>query len=367
MANAKTVSVLAGRDLSRIMRDKAFLFIVASQLLILSVSVSFSQAFPAFLAGEVATPEGFARIGVGGADPFWQAFRESGKEGFVRIDIQGDIDSFARDRFDALVFARDFEDQARLGLPVVVDAYIAEGPKASLISYQVRDVLEDLDQELRISRLADGGLAYTEYRLPEDQRRGDAPAELIYTAMLPLFILFICVVAGNMMITLLSFEVEEKTLEPLLATPVSAAEVVAAKATVAISVVASQLIVWIAVFEATDIDVAHPLLLLFAGCVYVAGFTALGHLAFSLAKNRDGAQNIYAAFILPGIIMLLPFGELPPALEPLLSIIPSRIIAHLALSPTIPPDILAGLTITTTIALGLLTTTIQKTRQDTYR
>jgi ABC-type Na+ efflux pump permease subunit len=347
---ARRIKVMAEKDLSRLIRDKAFLFMVASQFLLLSLSITFSQFLPLFLTGKVPMPSGFASVGVVGDDMFWSAFQESGSF-FERSDLNSGLLFFGRGNYDALIVAKDFKAGFNGTAPLEVDMYLREGPKKSTIMLHAKQALERLDGEARAARLMVHDTGYVEYSL--EKAPDMTNSSLTYTLLLPLFIVFISIVAGNLMITLMANEIEEKTADTLLSAPITIRDLMLGKALTAFSIVFCQLIVWVAVFEAMGIYVAHPLLLIIYGGAFAAVFIAFGLLAFSLAPTRDAAQNVYAVLMLPSMVLLLPLGSMPGGLEPLLGIVPPRVIAYLTLSATLPLQVIVGVAATVVFAATL--------------
>jgi ABC-type Na+ efflux pump permease subunit len=336
----RTVLVVAWKDLRRLVNDKAFVFMAASQLILLSLSLTFSSFLPQFASGQAPTPPHFALVAVVGDEAFWSAF--PGRDPmFERNELEPALFYFGRGTYDAVVAAPGYGQRVNGTGPLKVDLYLRPGPKRATILLKVKSVLEGLETGARSGRLGIRGGDFVEYRLVDKPLQ--ASSSLVYTVLLPFFVVFLAVIAGNTMITLLSNESEEKTLETLMSCPLTYVDVVVGKSLASLGVVLAQLAVWICVFRLTDVYLAHPLLLFAFACAYVLSFVALGIAAHALAPGRDAAQNVYAALMLPSVVLLLPSGVLPGIGDVALDLVPSRIIAQAALTQTLPPALLAGM------------------------
>jgi ABC-type Na+ efflux pump permease subunit len=354
--------ILARRDASRLVSDKSFLFMVASQLLLLSVSLTFSQFLPRLMSGSAPVPPSFARVGVVGDDAFWSEFR-GGQSMFERTDAGAGLFYYGQGDYDGLIVAENYSARLAGAGPVIVGLYLREGPKKPTILVQVKGALERLDSAARAQRIDGAGNGYVEYRLKAEPAGNSS---LVYTVLLPLFIIFLAVAAGNLMITLMANEYEEKTVETLLSTPVMFRDMAFGKALTSFGLVFVQLLVWVAVFGRAGVYVAHPELVMLYGSALVLAFVSFGLLAFAYARTRDSAQNIYAMVMLPCILLLLPFGTVPPEYSWALNLVPSRVVAFAAIDRAIPPGIMAGIaaTVALSAALFVASVKISEKRQD---
>jgi ABC-type Na+ efflux pump permease subunit len=323
------ILVLGRRDLMRIMRDKAFIFMAASQLVLLSLSLTFSHFLPIIASGDMPVPNSFALVCVSGDDAFWAAFANQSM--FERNELKTGLFFFQRGTYDALVSAEGYDSKVNGTTPIQVDVYVRENSRKPAVVAKLKAVLESLEGRVRADRVFYHDVAYTEYQL--DDRPPSSVSSLIYTVLLPFFIIFLAVGAGNMTITLLANESEEKTLETLLSAPLAYRDVLISKSATSFAVVLIQLMLWVAAFGAADIYLSNPILLLAYALAYVVAFVSLGLISYSFGGSRDAAQNIYAVFMLPSILVLLPMQSLPKLLEPFLNLVPTRVIAQLALTP----------------------------------
>lgn len=341
MSRLNGIKAVCIKDVKRIMREKSFIFIIAAQLLILSLSISFGRFFPDFLSGGYRIPPGFALVGVVGPDEFWKAFNNTSL--FERTSLESGLLFFRRGNYNALVVARSF--LVNSSNPVVVDYYLNPGAKSALITSRVKGALQRIDDEVRQVRLKDAKINYTEFRLNtiSDKNVG---LDLLYTLLLPLFMLSISVVAGNLMITLVATESEEKTLPLLASTPMTVMDILLSKSLTCMVVMPTQLFVWILVLMISNFGIAHPCALFALGLVYTLFFIALGLFSYSMTLSRDAAQNVYAVLILPVFAFLLPvYGGLSES-KILLGLVPPHILSYLSLSNTVPDYILAGIAVT---------------------
>jgi len=348
------IPVLVKRDLIRLMKDKAFLFMVSSQLVLLSLSLTFSHFLPIIASGDMPIPNSFALVCVAGDDTLWAAFANDSM--FERNDLEPGLFYFQRGTYDALISAEGYGSKVNGTAPIQVELYVRESPKKPAVMAKLKSILQGVEGRVRTDRVVIHDVGYTEYTLRD---RPAAPvSSFIYTVLLPFFIIFLGVGAGNMTITLMANEVEEKTIETLLSTPLRYRDVLISKSATSFAVVLIQLIFWMAAFGAADLYLANPLLLAAYASSYVVVFVSLGLISFAYGKSRDAAQNIYAVFMLPSIVVLLPAESLPLLLEHVINLIPTRIIAQLALTPHLPNGIIVGVLATTLASAALFAAAI---------
>jgi ABC-2 type transport system permease protein len=348
--NMKTVFILARKDLLRLMSDKAFLFMAASQLVLLSLSLTFSQFLPIYASGGMPTPPHYALICVAGDDAFWEAFPK-GDPMYERNDPKTGLFYFQQGTYDAVIIAEDYGGRLNGSLPIKADLYVRPGPKKPTILAKTKAILEGIDVSARLARLRIHETPYTEYRLAE--KPPSAASSLIYTVLLPLFIVFLSVTAGNLAITLMANESEEKTLETLLSSPITMRDIIDSKSFTCALAALAQLTAWIIAFSLGGIYIAHPILLIAYAMAQITAYIAFGHISHAIGRTRDAAQNIYAIFALPSIVTLLPTAAIPSSLSPLTEFMPSRVIAQTTLSGNMPPMTSAAIAVTIVLALAL--------------
>jgi len=328
----RLVAALAKKESRRVLRDKSFIFITASQLMLLSLSITFTQFLPLFIAGDVGMPHNFAKVGVASDGMMLTAFLNDSRI-YETVGDQPGLVFYETGIYDGFITSPGFSGAANGTEPILVRAYMRDGPKYPTLMARSRRVLARIEDDVRRDRTALHGLPHTEYSI---ERADGAQSDIIYTVLLPLFLTFVSVIGGNLYITLISAEHEEGTIDVLLSTPARYLDIVASKALAAFTIVISQFLLWIAVFEVTDVEVAHPLLMAVYGGAAILFFICLGMVSYRLAPTRDSAQNIYALFILPPVALLLPFGALPDAYSALSALAPSNVLANIALSPALP-------------------------------
>ncbi len=317
------------RDATRVLSDKAFIFVTLSQLLLLSLSITFAQFLPLFISGDVGVPANFAKVGIAADGILVDGFLSDGTI-YERVEEDPGLVFFETGIYDGLVVSKGFAEKANTSEPLLVEVYVKNGPKAPTVMMRTRRVLAKVEDKLRADRSMLFPGAHKEYVL--DAPTGFDQPDVIYTVLMPLFMIFVSVVAGNLYITLAASELEEGTIDVLLAAGAQRADIVASKALTAFGLVFGQFISWTCVFFITDMQLSHPFLFLAYGGTTILLFVCLGMISYSVTGTRDSAQNVYSVFILLPVAALLPFGTFPSVYSHLASIAPSNVIANLALS-----------------------------------
>jgi ABC-type Na+ efflux pump permease subunit len=136
--------------------------------------------------------------------------------------------------------------------------------------------------------------------------------EFIYSVILPILMFFPAFVAGSMVIDMLSEEVENNTLQTLLASPISINGIVSAKITAAILLAVAQSAAWLGLLSLNRIAVQNvPWVLLLAALI--AGLTTVGAgIVGSIFRDRERSQFVFslALLVATSITLALDFSPL---------------------------------------------------------
>ena len=122
--------------------------------------------------------------------------------------------------------------------------------------------------------------------------------EFLYSFIVPMLMLFPAFIAGSMIIDSISEEVENKTLDTLLTSPVSLNSILFGKVAAAVFLAAMQCVLWIFLLSVNRLYVQNPLLVL-ALAIVVAAFVTLGSGIISMYfKDRERSQFAYSVLLM---------------------------------------------------------------------
>ncbi len=128
--------------------------------------------------------------------------------------------------------------------------------------------------------------------------RDSTTYEFLYTFIVPLLMLFPAFIAGSMIIDSISEEIENKTMDTLLSTPVSLSGVLFGKAVAAILLAVAQCIAWLLLLSLNRLYVQNALAVLLLALM-VSAFVTFGSALISMYfKDRERSQFAYSILLM---------------------------------------------------------------------
>jgi ABC-type Na+ efflux pump permease subunit len=122
--------------------------------------------------------------------------------------------------------------------------------------------------------------------------------EFLYTIIIPILMFFPAFIAGSMVIDSLAEEIENKTLDTLLSTPLTITHVTFSKIIASLVVGVLQCVLWIVLLGFNGFSIQNTWLILLLS-VLVTAITAMLALIIALAfRDRERSQFIFSLVIL---------------------------------------------------------------------
>lgn len=122
--------------------------------------------------------------------------------------------------------------------------------------------------------------------------------EFLYTALIPILMLFPALVAGSIVIDAISEEFENKTLDTLISTPVSAGQVFASKVSAAAITAVIQTVMWAGLLKLNGIIIERLTLVLVLAISYTVTISFGAAIIALFFKDRQRAQFIYSMILI---------------------------------------------------------------------
>jgi hypothetical protein len=122
--------------------------------------------------------------------------------------------------------------------------------------------------------------------------------EFFYTIILPVLMLFPAFIAGSMVIDSICEEIENKTLDTLLSTPISLNRITSAKIIAALVVGLLQGILWLILLGANGFIIHNPVTILLLATLITAIISTLALIVALNFRDRERSQFIYSLLIL---------------------------------------------------------------------
>ncbi len=287
--------VIIKKELGTVLRDRTIVIAILIQLFI----ASFSSAL---LLGvlSVYDPDTILQYGRGGVNIGMVGESGSPLALFLRARGLGLKPYATLDEAEAAFYRG--EVNAILAVPpigqngVEIKLYLSDGADAtnSLIRMVIQEPLKQYENYLRIQ----SGIQvhYTDLK-----GKSATSFELIYSIILPVLMFFPAFVAGSMVIDSLTEEVENNTLQTLLAAPLTINQMIAAKITATVILAIVQCVAWLALLQWNGIVVQNR------GWVLILAVTIAGIAATAAAvgavlfKDRERSQFIFSLMLLSAV------------------------------------------------------------------
>jgi ABC-2 type transport system permease protein len=122
--------------------------------------------------------------------------------------------------------------------------------------------------------------------------------EFLYTALIPILMLFPALVAGSIVIDAISEEFENKTLDTLISTPISARQVFASKVSAAVITAVVQIMMWAGLLSWNGIVIERLTLVLILAISYSVTISFGAAIIALFFKDRQRAQFTYSMILI---------------------------------------------------------------------
>lgn len=293
------------RELNSVRRDFTIVISIVIQLFIASFSsalligmLSLYDPDSVGIYGNVNMP--VAVVGTT-SDPLPALLRERGMKVSQFATLSEAQTAFYANKVRAILSA----PQERDGV-IDMKLYLPRSETASsAILMMLQDPLKRYENVMRQQR-------GVEIRYGDMKGKPPTAFEFIYSVILPILMFFPAFVAGSMVIDMLSEEVENNTLQTLLASPISINGIVSAKITAAILLAVAQSAAWLGLLSLNRIVVQNvPWVLLLAALM--AGLTTVGAgIVGSIFRDRERSQFVFslALLVATSITLALDFSPL---------------------------------------------------------
>jgi ABC-type Na+ efflux pump permease subunit len=128
--------------------------------------------------------------------------------------------------------------------------------------------------------------------------RDSTTFEFLYSFILPLLMFFPAFIAGSMIIDSISEEVENKTLDTLVAAPVSLNAVLFGKVAAAVFLAIIQCVLWLLLLSVNRLYIQNPLPVLLLALIISAFVTFGSGLISMYFKDRERSQFAYSILLM---------------------------------------------------------------------
>ncbi|MGE5831683.1 MAG: ABC transporter permease, partial [Methanomicrobiales archaeon] len=219
------------------------------------------------------------------------------------MDLSPAIESLKERKLAAVLFVPDIPPDSPD--PVQVTLYTLQNDlQATVVGVKLKEVLLAFEGDLRTARAARISAQPIELAFPPA-----APAEgfyeFVYGLLIPLLMFMPAIISASLVIDLITEEYQHETLETLISTPVTFAEMVWGKILACEILVPVQAAAWLLLLAVNGIRISNPvpiLLLVSAASLILILLSALTALHY---RERTAAQFIYSTALVIVILLVV--------------------------------------------------------------
>ncbi|HTY92057.1 MAG TPA: ABC transporter permease [Methanocella sp.] len=293
------------KELISVMKEKTIVLAILIQLLIASFSSVILIGLMSYYDPESIGQNSALHLtaGVVGESPLSGYLRDAGIA-VVQYDSTGEAQAaMSAGRIDfiaALSPAEGGIENMQLYLP-------ASDSRSTVITMMIKDPLSKYENYLR----EQNGIhvQYTSLK-----GRQSTTYEFLYTLIVPMLMFFPAFISGSMIIDSLSEEVENKTMDTLMASPVSLNAVLFGKVGAAIFLAIIQCVMWALLLALNRLYIQNVVLVLLLALIITAFVTFGSGLISMYFKDRERSQFVYSILIMAAAGASLFFNPSPISL-----------------------------------------------------
>jgi len=311
--NARRIAIVAKKELFGLSSEKTIVFAILLQVFIAMFSSFLMVGLTAMYDPEAI--EGYSTVtyGVGyaGAEsPLIDEFAKRDDLVLHRMDLDAALAALRDRTVAAVVYIPDTPPDAKE--PVMVTLYLIQNDlQSSVINVKLKEVLQGYEKELREVR-ADRMTTFPVGLDFPESGGGENFFEFVYGLLIPLLVLLPAIVSAALIIDLITEEYQRQTLETLISTPVTLAEMVWGKIAACEVLVPVQAGVWLLLLGFNGIAVDNTAAILLHASVGGLSLILISALVALYYRERTSAQFIFstALVVVFLLIMAVPYNPL---------------------------------------------------------
>ncbi|AIY89214.1 ABC transporter permease [Geoglobus acetivorans] len=276
------------KDLRLIVRERTIMSAIAILIFIASfTSVITFGLLVLYKPDSVAT--GSVRIGVAGNCPVLKSFADERYP-----ELEDALNDFYAGKIDAVLYLPEENYTSANFVTVFLPKNEITG---ILAGTQVKEILQKYQKAMRERRGIPGDDGFRVYSLDggkAELREGSSMTfRFIYAILIPLLLITTAIIAGGLVIDLISEEYETRTLDVILSTPMSITDFISAKVFSALIVSAVLSAVWVFLLH-VNTGIFRPVLLLILSVSFSMIFASIGAIISSGLKDRERSQLVFS-------------------------------------------------------------------------
>ena len=343
--NAKNLSIIAKKEFRGLFNERTIMLAVLLQLFIALFSSFLMVGLTSMYDPSSLSQYSRYRYSVGyaGNESEMLSYLEASRDFRVyRMDLSTAVEALQERKLAAVIYSPDTQPNATD--PVKITLYTLQNDlQSAIVDVKLKDVFLKYEQDLRAVRA--GRLDVQPIPLQVPPSSGGDFYEFVFGLLIPLLVFMPGIIASALVIDLITEEYQHETLETLISTPVTFAEMVWGKVLACEILVPVQAGAWLALLAINGIIVQNPLSILLQVCVTSLILILLGTLVALHYRERTAAQFIFST----GLVVVILFALSIPSN-------PLNLLARLAVGTAGPEQwLVLGVTLAIVVGLAYVT------------
>lgn len=318
--NAGNIVLVMKKDLRGLGRERTIVLAILLQL--------FVALFSSFLMVGLTSmydPSSLARFSgvkyqvgyVGESPELERLLRESGQFQVYPMDLSTAVAALRERKLSAVIHVpatnADADD------PVKITLYSLQNDiQSTIVNVKLKDIFLDYEDKLRQVRSGRLDILPIALEFPAD-RYGPGFYEFIYGLLIPLLLFMPAIISAALVIDLVTEEYQHHTLETLLSTPMTMAEVIWGKVMACLILVPLQAGTWLFLLTLNRIPIANIPHILVQVITFSFVLVLVGTLTALYYRERTAAQFIFSTAVVVLMLTVLAFPGNPLNLIALLA------------------------------------------------
>jgi len=227
-----------------------------------------------------------------------------------QIDLSTAIELLKERRVSAVIYVPDTPLNAEE--PVKITLYTLENDlQGAVVDVRLKNTFLQYEQDLRTIRAARLDVIPIPVQIPVSAGSGDFYG-FVYGLLVPLLVFLPGILSSALVIDLITEEYQHGTLETLVSTPVTFAEMVWGKVLICTLLVPIQSGAWLLLLMANHISIESPILILIQVTLSSLLLILIGAVCALYYRERTAAQFVFstALVVLLLLVLALPFNPL---------------------------------------------------------
>ncbi len=303
--------LIAKKELGSLLNEKTLLLAIVVQLLIASFSSLLVIGLASFFDPSILDKyEQRTNVGIVGEGELTQFIEKSRLNLRYYKDIGTALDDFNNQRIDAIVVIPSQSSEGTEIIQIVI--YLPKSDiKGTFATLQLKKPLEDYEEFVRDIRSKRIGFEPTKLYVDSLPQKTSTYFEFIYGILIPLLVFTPVFISGGLIIDMLTEEYERKTMELLLASPMSFLEILNGKMLASVLIVPVQVVLWLTLLKLNGIAVYNVVILLLLTSVLAFIIVLTGAIVAAKYRQRTIAQYMYSLILIFLFLLWYLFADSP--------------------------------------------------------